>query len=138
VQKISIDSSLSCSREIYDFGRCYVLHLPSRNACMENVVHFFQAAIPKWIGRLLEMKGEFPLIMLLKYENEIILGTNLQHLEIRIKIMHSDKNIDEFYFALIINSYTLRGHCHLMVLKILYLSIFKRILINLENSFQSE
>jgi hypothetical protein len=113
-----------------------VLHLPGP-AGLKEVAEYFLLAVPEWFRRLWEKTLDVRLKPLLKSADEIILGADSNHIELRVSILQTGANPDVFCFTLILNGCTIRGHCCLWPLKILSVFAFNRTLKNLQHSLQN-
>ena len=122
--------------EVYDFDRYTVLRLPG-SAGVKEVTGHFLLAVPEWIRRLLKKTLDVRLKPLLESADEIILGADSNHIELRISILQTGANPDVFCFTMILNGCTIRGHCCLWPLKILSVFAFNRTLKNLQHSLQN-
>jgi hypothetical protein len=133
VNQIPEYSVLHRTRQMSDYCKCYVLHLNKKT--IDEVMDNFQSITPAWLDHLFKgASRNTALKLLLKRENEIVLGSNLKHTELRISILRDHVHNNAFHFTVLMNFSTGWRRFFYWPFRILCCFNIKTILKNLNHS----
>ena len=104
LHNITDHSLLHHSKDASDYCKCYALHLDTQNVKTEEIAERFQSKWSGWMNAENQKgKGFICIKPFLHTQKEVIYGSNIKHMELRISILQDNKRSDLYYFILLIN-----------------------------------
>lgn len=111
------DSSLLYrNRHAVDYGRCFVLCLPSPRTLVRTAAAMLPSLFPTWIHSILK-PASWKILKVT--ENEVISGNQVRSLEYRVSVLKPDRQGSRLMVTLTISGTDFRGMCQLPFLRIL-------------------